>query len=186
MTSSSLEKIPSGSFKFVVGWIVVFLIRLLPFRPPNVEGVLAVTMPFAKRFGPIGGFLFGFLSIAIFDTAVGKVGLWTFITAGTYGALGIGAHFFFRNRESRAGNYIVFAVGATIFYDAVTGLGIGPVFYGQPFMEALIGQIPFTLWHLAGNVGFAAVVSPALYRWVAANPSFEVDLWWKRLHSNGT
>ena len=171
----SLPVLRSGWVKFVIGWIVVFVIRLVPFRPPNIEGVLATTMPFGKRFGWFGGFLFGFFSIALFDTAVGKVGIWTFITAAAYGALGIGAHFYFRNRASKAGNYVVYAVIATLLYDATTGLSVGPLFFGQPFMEALIGQIPFTFWHLAGNVTFAALLSPALYRWVAVNPVLETD-----------
>ena len=34
--------------KFIIGWAAVFLARLLPFRPPNVEPVLATLMPFSK------------------------------------------------------------------------------------------------------------------------------------------
>nr|MBP9749784.1 hypothetical protein [Candidatus Paceibacterota bacterium] len=86
-----------------------------------------------------------------------------------YGALGAGAHYFFKHRESTARNYVVFAIFGTLFYDAVTGLTIGPLFWGQPFMVALVGQIPFTLMHLAGNVTFATVLSPALYRWVVVS-----------------
>ena len=66
-------------------------------------------------------------------------------------------------------NYVLFAVIGTLFYDAVTGLTIGPLLWGQPFMVALIGQIPFTLLHLAGNITFAVVLSPLLYTWVVEN-----------------
>ncbi len=161
-----------ATIKYIIGWLVVFAIRLvpIPFRPPNIEPVLATTMPFAKQFGAIGAFLFGFFSIALFDLATMKVGMWTLITALAYGTLGIGAYYFFKNRESSAKNYVLYAIPATLFYDAITGLSVGPLFFGQSFMEAFIGQIPFTLWHLAGNIIFATLLSPLVYHWIVKNP----------------
>ena len=164
-----------GSVKFIIGWVVVFLIRLIPFRPPNVEPVLTTMMPFAKRYGIIGAFLFGFLSIAFFDLAVGKVGQWTLITGVAYGLVGIGSWAFFRHRESTRWNYLIYAIIGTIVYDALTGLTIGPLMFGQSFAEAFVGQIPFTAMHLAGNIAFAITLSPAIYRWVVANPSLEAS-----------
>ncbi len=158
--------IDKHALKFIIGFVMVFLIRLLPFRPPNVEPVMTTMMPFAKRFGPLSGFLFAFLAIVLFDLFTMRVGIWTLITALAYGSLGIAAYYFFKNRESRPRNYVIFAVFGTLFYDAVTGLTIGPLFWGQPFMVALTGQIPFTILHLVSNVTFAAVVSPLLYKWV--------------------
>ena len=136
---------------------------------------MGTLMPFSKKYGILGGFIFGFLSIALFDFATGKVGIWTLITGMSYGLLGIGAGFFFRNRESSVLNYLKYAIVGTIAYDAATGLTIGPIFYGQPFMEALTGQISFTLMHLLGNIVIAVGVSPLLYRWVVANQKFEVN-----------
>lgn len=179
----------SGVFKYVVGWVIVFLIRLIPFRAPNIEPVMATLMPFSKRYGAIGGFIFGALSIALFDLFVGRVGQWTVITALAYGLLGIAASFFFRKRASTRINYIVFAIAGTLFYDAVTGLSIGPLFFGQSLAEAFWGQIPFTLWHLAGNIAFALVLSPALYQWVVVNQKLEtesvVKFWGRRTASTG-
>lgn len=164
----------TGWLKYIIGWVVVFLIRLVPFRPPNIEPVLTMMMPFAKRYGASGAFLFGFLSIAFFDLASGLVGQWTLITGAAYGAVGIGAYFFFRNRAASAKNFLVYAVIGTLLYDAVTGLTIGPLFFGQSFMEALTGQISFTLLHLLGNIAFSVTLSPAIYRWVVANEKLEV------------
>lgn len=184
MQISTKEKVAnnfSGTIKFAIGWVVVFILRLIPFRPPNVEPVMATMMPFSKRYGAIGGFIFGFLSIAIFDLATGLVGIWTLITGLTYGAIGLAAHFFFKNRESRPRNYLVFAVAATIMYDAITGLSIGPLVFGQPFMAALIGQIPFTAMHLAGNIVLSLTLSPAIYHWVIANEKLEAAALIKKL-----
>lgn len=146
--------------KFLIGWAAVFLTRLLPFRPPNVEPVLATLMPFAKEFGAGGGFVFGFLSITLFDAFVGKVGIWTLITGAAYGLVGAGAALFFKNRQASALNFLAYGVIGTILYDAATDLTIGPLFWGQPFWEALTGQIPFTLLHLAGNIVLSMGASP--------------------------
>lgn len=163
----------NGLLKYVAGWTIVFLIRLIPFRAPNIEPVMGAIMPFSKRYGALGAFLFGALSIALFDLAVGKVGEWTAITAAAYGIVGIGSAYFFRTRQSSRKNYVIVAVIGTIFYDAITGLSVGPLLFSQPFAEAFFGQIPFTLWHLGGNIAFALTLSPALYRWVVENPKLE-------------
>jgi uncharacterized membrane protein len=173
MPNASLS---TGSIKYVIGWVAVFLIRLIPYRPPNFEPMLAVAMPFSKRYGLVGSFAFGFLGIALFDAVTSGLGMWTWITAGAYGLLGVGAHYYFKHREANTLNFLVYGIIGTIAYDAVTGLSIGPLFFGQTFMSALTGQIPFTLMHLLGTVLFSVTVSPALYRWVITNDRLELTL----------
>ena len=70
-------------------------------------------------------------------------------------------------------SYVAYGIIGTLAYDAVTGLGIGTLLFHQPFMQALIGQIPFTAWHLFGTISFSVLVSPFLYRWVVANGALE-------------
>ncbi len=134
---------------------------------------MATMMPFAKHIGAWGGFLFSFFSIVLYDSVTSGWGIWTLVTSLAYGVLGVGAHLFFKKRESTPRNYMVFAVWGTLFYDAVTGLTIGPLVWNQPFMMALVGQIPFTLLHLAGNITFAALLSPLVYRYIVSNPQLE-------------
>jgi uncharacterized membrane protein len=160
-------------FKYGMGFVVCLLIRLIPFRPPNIEPILATQMPFAKAYGGLAGFTFAFASMILFDLISGRVGLWTFITAGAYGLLGLWAALYFKNKENKSWNYVKFAIMGTLAFDIVTGLSVGPLFFGQPFMEALIGQIPFTFMHLLGNIGFAALLSPLLYSFVISNQKLE-------------
>ena len=132
-------------------------------------------MPFSKRYGWLGGFIFGLSSIVIFDIVTGKVGMWTIITGVAYGLVAVGASFFFHNREANRKSYVQYAIIGTIAYDAITGLTIGPLFFEQTLMSAFIGQIPFTLWHLGGNIVFAAIFSPLIYRWVIDNKNLELS-----------
>ncbi len=153
--------------KYIVTFLAVFAVRLIPFRAPNVEPIMAVAMPFGKAYGGVFAFFFGSLSIILFDLVTSGLGVWTAITAIAYGLVGYGAHFFFKNRSGWK-NYAFYAVLMTLLYDAITGLTLGPLFFGMPFMVALMGQIPFTIFHLLGNVSFAIVLSPVIERWVTA------------------
>ena len=151
--------------KYIVIFLSAFIIRLIPFRAPNVEPIMASIMPLGKVYGGIYSFAFGFFSIVLFDSVTSGLGIWTLVTAFAYGFLGLGAHYFFKNRSGWK-NYALYAIIATIAYDAVTGLTVGPLFFHQSFLVSLVGQIPFTALHLLGNVSFAIVLSPVIERWV--------------------
>jgi uncharacterized membrane protein len=149
-------------FKFTAGVILCLLVRLIPFRAPNIEPLLATVMPFSKHFGMLAGFSFGVISILLYDSLTNTLGVHTFFTAGAYGVLGLWSAIYFHKNEANSWNFVRFAVMGTLFFDAVTGLTIGPVFFNQPFTTALIGQIPFTILHLLGNISLALVLSPAI------------------------
>ncbi len=170
-----METYKKNWLKYIIGFMICLLFRLIPFRPPNIEPILATQMPFAKAYGAVAGFVFAFTSILLYDILTVKVGWWTLITAVTYGIIGIGSAWYFSRYAQKRLNYVVFAIIGTLFFDIVTGLLIGPLFFHQMFIEALIGQIPFTLLHLAGNVGFALILSPLIYRFVIENKKFETE-----------
>lgn len=151
--------------KYIILFIGGFFVRLVPFRAPNVEPIMAIIMPISKTYGRFMSFIFGFLSIVIFDLFTSGIGIWTLVTALCYGFLGLGASYFFVNRSGWK-NYAIYAIVATILYDAITGLTIGPLFFHQSFMVSLVGQIPFTVLHLLGNVSFAIVLSPVIDVWI--------------------
>ena len=151
--------------KYIFAFIIVFIARLIPFRAPNIEPIMSIQMPFSKAYGMLMTFMFGVLSIVTYDSVTSGLGIWTLVTALAYGFVGIGSSFYFKNRKGWK-SYASYAVIATLFYDAITGLTIGPLFFHQSFMVSLVGQIPFTLMHLLGNVSFAIILSPAIERWV--------------------
>ncbi len=171
----------TGWLKLAIGFLAVFLVRLIPVRPPNVEPMLATMMPFSTRFGYLTSFLFGFLGIMAYDLVTAGIGSWTLVTGAMYGALGMAAHLYFTKAKPNTKNFLIFGVAGTLVYDAVTGLTMGPLLFGQPLVAALIGQIPFTILHLAGTVAFTLVLSPALYKWVVKNDTLEIPVLQARL-----
>jgi len=163
--------------KYTILFVGALFLRLIPipFRAPNIEPIMAIQMPIAKKYGALGAFFFGFASIVIYDSLTSGLGIWTFITAVAYGFVGLGARRFFKAKSSR-GRYVSFAIMATIAYDALTGLTLGPLFFGQTFVGALMGQIPFTALHLLGNVSFAFLLSPVIEKWIIKTESKKVLL----------
>lgn len=159
-------------FKYFIGLIVVLVLRIIP-HPPNVEPIMATMMPFSKKWF-LGGVIFTFLAMFLFDFFTGTIGLWSVFTIGTYCLLSVLAGFYFKKR-SGVKHYVGFAVVGTLIYDFITGVIGSSVFFGMPISVAFFGQIPFTLYHLAGNIVLAAVVSPLLYKWVIDNPKMETE-----------
>lgn len=149
-------------FKYIIIFLSAFLFRLIPFRAPNLEPIMATLMPISKKNNLLMSFLFGFLSITLFDFATYSLGVWTLVTGVAYGLVGISSYFYFKKYLNSRLNYVLFSILATILYDMVTGLTIGPIVFGQSFMSAVIGQIPFTMIHLLGNVSFAMIISPVI------------------------
>jgi len=158
-------------FKILIIFAGCLLFRLLPLRAPNVEPIMASLMPLGRRFGALSAFLFGFFSIFLYD-AVTHFGSWTWIAGLTYGAIGALSVLYFKNVKTSALSFALFAALATIVYDIITGVLFAPMFH-QTMATALVLQIPFTLLHLAGNIGFALTLSPILHHWFFAEKTIK-------------
>ncbi len=165
-------KTPQNTLKYLIGLSTVIILRLLP-HPPNVEPIMSTMMPFSKKWGWLSGMAFGFMAIFSFDIITGTLGVWSLVTATTYALIGVFAGLYLKNKENKIKYYVGFSIVATIVYDAITGIGIGMAFFDQSFMATFTGQIPFTMYHLLGNIVLSCTLSPLLYKWIIANPKLE-------------
>lgn len=173
---SAMKMNRKNYLKFSLALVLCFLVRLIPLRAPNVEPILATMMPFSKAYGAFVGFSFAILSILLYDMITSTLGMQTFFTAGAYGILGLwAAHYFKKNKINKWG-YVRFAIIGTLFYDALTGLTVGPIFFHQSLGGSLLGQIPFTALHLFGNITFALILSPAIYNYLTKKQKKETKL----------
>ena len=176
------EKGHAGRLKFGLGLALTMLTRLFQFFP-NVEPILAGTLPFAKKQGPWTGAAFAFLALASFDFVSGRLGLWTLYTGITYALVGYAGGKYFEDKGLELRHRLGFAIGATLFYDAVTALLFGWQF-GQPLMVTLAGQVPFTLYHLLGNVAAVTLLTPLLNAALVENPQLDaMTQAWKKAFS---
>ena len=170
-----MEKNKTNYFKFLLALVLCLFVRLIPFRAPNIEPILATAMPFSKVYGAIVSFSFVVLSILLYDFISGTFGVQTFFILLAYGVLGIWSANYFKKREANVLNYVRFAIIGTLFFDAVTGLTIGPLFFHQTLFTSLIDQIPFTVLHLLGNITFAIILSPAIYKILIKKKKFTMS-----------
>ena len=65
--------------KYTIAFLGVLIIRLIPFRAPNLEPIMATIMPLGKRYGAYGAFIFGVLSIVIYDSITSGWGICPYI-----------------------------------------------------------------------------------------------------------
>lgn len=153
-------------FKFFLALFLCLLVRLIPFRAPNVEPILATLMPFSKAYGAFIGLSFAVLSILLYDVLTGTLGIQTFFTVIAYGIIGLWSANYFKKHKANKWSYVRFVIVGTLFFDAFTGLTIGPIFFHQSFLGSFLGQIPFTVLHLIGNIVFAFILSPVIYNFL--------------------
>ena len=156
--------------KIFIVFVGCLLFRLIPLRAPNVEPIMASIMPLGRKYGAFMGFLFGFLSIIVYDTLT-HFGAWTWMAGITYGLIGSASFFYFKKFKTSTFNFVIFAFFATIVFDLITGILFAPMF-GQTILSALVLQVPFTMLHLAGNIGFALTLSPLINKWIMSEQFF--------------
>ena len=166
------QKSKTHIFKYFIGLSTVIILRLVP-HPPSFQPIMATMMPYSKKWGNFSGFMFGVLSILSYDLLTGTLGKWSLLTIGTYGFLGFLSGLFFKNRKSSIKNYLAFAIFGTLIYDIITGFGVGMLIFNQGFNQTLIGQIPFTIQSMFGNIVFSSILSPLIYKWILKNPNLD-------------
>jgi hypothetical protein len=133
---------------------------------PNNDPIMAVMLPCAKR-GRAAAFAFPMVAMVLFDILSRKVGIWTAVTAGTYGLLGLGFSFVYsalgkRGRRIGPATFVVSGVVGVLVFDFITGPILSSAMFRMSFAQAFVGQIPFTLKHLASVSAYTLVVSPSL------------------------
>lgn len=168
----------AGMPKYAAGFVATLMFRLITplLGMWNISPLMATQYAGSKAYGPVVGGLYGALSMIALDAIVGKIGSWTILTAITYGLVGIGGGYFFRNRKATATHFVMASIVGTLFFDLITGVMAGPLLYDQSWSAALIGQVPFTIRHLAGNLFFAVALAPWFYHAIMSNPSWEFPL----------
>lgn len=166
--------------KWLISLFVCLGLRFLPYRPPNVEPVLAFTLPVAGVSSVWGTGLFSAANIVLFDILSGSVGSWTVIAALSYGLVGVAAAFYARAKRSLL-SQVGFTVVATLAYDFVTGVVASSRLFNMSFAESFRGQIPFTMNHLVGSIFLVLAVVPLLSAWFAYDGLFGLQMPKRRL-----
>jgi hypothetical protein len=133
---------------------------------PNNDPIMAVTLPYAKR-GRVAAAAFPALAMVLFDLLSRRVGIWTLVTAGTYGLIGLGFSSLYgalaqRGRTVGRGVFLLSGVVGVLVFDFITGPLMSSALFQMSFAQAFVGQVPFTIKHFVSVSLYAVVVSPPL------------------------
>lgn len=119
---------------------------------PNIEPLFAYGILLSKKQNYLYVFFFNAINMFAFDILTAKFGPWTIITGMLYGLLGVATVTFHQKNTQK--NIVTCIILGTLAYDFLTGCLLGPLMFNQNFMDALVGQIPFSLLHVLGNLFF--------------------------------
>ncbi|MDP2974065.1 MAG: hypothetical protein Q8N60_03370 [Candidatus Diapherotrites archaeon] len=162
-----------NAIKFALSMLFCNAYRLLRIIPNN-DPIMGAMLPFAKQDKWWHPAVFAFLTMVSFDLITSGIGLWTWVTACTYAALGLLFHFTYkRMKKVQLKHYLGSGVIGVLIFDFVTGVLFGPAMFGMSYMQAFIGQIPFTILHLITVSGFVLILTPLLDRAIVSNPALE-------------
>jgi hypothetical protein len=167
------KKTNVGVTKFVIGILLSNLIRLFRFIPNN-DPIMAIMLPYAKSDKKYKAVLFPFITMVSFDLITGMLGVWTLVTALTYAGLGfLFTQYFFKEKKISIFKYLKGGIIGVLIFDFITGPIMSSFMFGMSFIEAFLGQIPFTLMHLLTVSCFIIVITPLYDKHVLENINFE-------------
>ena len=148
--------------KYVISLTFCTLVRLVKIFPNN-DPIMGFALPFARKDKWWQAFLFPFIAMVSFDIITAKVGPWTLVTSSVYGLLALLFYRYFRTQSKVGlGTYLKGSIFGVLIFDFLTGPIMSSYMFRMPFEVALIGQIPFTLMHLASSITYTAIFVPIL------------------------
>jgi len=123
---------------------------------------MACILP-ASRKSVFKAALFAFAAMVFFDIITMKLGPWTLVTSVTYAALALFFAFCFKRlKKVHFRHFIGLSAVGVILFDIITGPIMSTLMFNQPLWFSIIGQIPFTLFHLVSAVSYTFFLVPVL------------------------
>ena len=131
-------------------------------------------LPFSRQDKWWQGALFALITMISFDIITMRLGIWTLVTGTTYASIGLLFHFTYKKiKKVKLRHYVGSGIIGVLIFDMVTGVILGPAMFGMSYLQALIGQIPFTVIHLLTVTGFILILTPVFDSSIVNNPVLE-------------
>ena len=171
----------SNWVKLLLSVLIANGIRLLRIIPNN-DPIMSMALPFSKRSSVLVSFAFPLVTMVSFDIVTGYIGTWTLVTGITYGLIGLGFHYFLKDKTKVGMKmYLGCGVLGVLVFDFITGVLATPLMFGMTFQAAFTGQIPFTAMHLLTTCAFILVVTPLLDKQVLLSVKLDDHRVWESL-----
>ena len=130
---------------------------------PNNDPIMGSTLAFSRNGKWWHALLFPIIAMVSFDFVTMRVGIWTIGTSLTYGLIALLFFKYFKSKKIIGlKHYASGSVLGVLIFDFITGPIMSSIFFRIPFEIAFIGQVPFTLLHLASAVPLTVLIVPVL------------------------
>jgi hypothetical protein len=152
MRQMKINHLPPGII-LATTWMIAFSIRLICIPACGIDPFPALFFVNRQQFTLGRMALFMLTQFLLFDYLMGAVGIWTLLVPLTY----IAIEWSFSKSISTLPRTLSLGMYYTILCVLscdIVGLTIGPFFFGQPILDAVLGQIPFTIDHIARSCLF--------------------------------
>ena len=151
-----------NAVKYIASIFLCNLYRFLRIFPNN-DPITGVVLVNARREKLWKSLLFPIITIFSFDFFTSGIGLWTFGGSLAYVCIALIFRFVFkRMKEVKLLTYAKGAFVSVLIFDFITGPIMSGMLFRMPFEAALMGQIPFTIAHLASAVMLTIIIAPVL------------------------
>lgn len=105
--------------------------------------------------------IFAFSAMFIFDFLTSGIGLWTWVTAITYASIAVLFSFFFKRiKKAKISQYVSASIIGVLIFDIITGPIMSSFLFNQPLWFVILGQIPFTIYHLISATTYVVILAP--------------------------
>jgi hypothetical protein len=130
---------------------------------PNNDPIMGTMLPFARKHNGLSAALFAFITMVTFDLITNRIGVWTLVTATTYGLIGfVFARLLPYFKRINIFTYLASGIVGVLIFDFITGPIMSTFLFKQGFITTLMLQIPFTLMHLASVTLFILIITPII------------------------
>jgi len=130
--------------------------------PPNIEMLMPFVLAAGLAGGPLYGLALGGCVRGLYDVYQGWAGPWTLLTAPSYAVVGLVVGFAGLRWKVRSRTGMMALAGAaTLVYDVLT-MALFGLWMGMPLQVLVVGQVPFSIMHVAGNMLFCFLLAPTL------------------------
>ncbi|PIU21659.1 MAG: hypothetical protein COT15_01295 [Candidatus Diapherotrites archaeon CG08_land_8_20_14_0_20_34_12] len=159
---------------------------------PSVEPIIPIAILAGLLFGAKEGFSLGFFAYVVSNFFVwGLQGPWTLFQALGAGIPAAGAGLIGKVKQPTKRDFIIMSIAGTIFFEVLMNL-FGSLFFYGLFLGALslpiyfLTSLPFSIAHIAANIGFAGLFSKFLKLKNKVNEDDEIKVLSVSKHTDGS
>lgn len=148
-----------NKLEYIISLIFTLIFRFIRIFPNN-DPIMGFILPEGRK-SMLKSASFAFIAMFIFDFFTSGIGIWTIVIASVYALIALVFSFFFKKiKKAKISQYALAATIGIIAFDIITGPIMSSLIFKMPFWISVIGQVPFTFYHLVSGLTYVIILAP--------------------------